>query len=139
MNKARYIKEIPQEKPLDELVEDRKKYYQSIITKKFDEIYATGDIRQIGEFEKVVSGLCSIIYEPDVKPASREAQREEQEKPDKRPRLTAYKYYQARDQGLTNKQIKEKFRIVNPYQLGGFGRQYAKRNKAEVVKAEKKS
>ena len=43
---------------------------------------------------------------------------------DRRPRITQYQYRKARDEGMTYDEIKTKFRLDNPNQLGGFEMQY---------------
>ena len=49
---------------------------------------------------------------------------------DKKKLLTQYQYRKARDNGMTNKEIREIYRLKHPTQIGGFARQYSKLQKA---------
>ncbi len=50
---------------------------------------------------------------------------------DKRPILTLYQYSKERDAGITNEQIREKFRMKSSYSICGFAVNYLARKKAQ--------
>ncbi|MAG45596.1 MAG: hypothetical protein CMH63_02370 [Nanoarchaeota archaeon] len=114
-----------EEKPLSEIIEGRRNYYKAQMTKAFEAVYASGDFGHIERFEQVVlrisEGAVSGKLEGLV------SQQKRKPKGDRRPRLTAHQYNKSRDEGMSNEEIKAKFRIDPSYQLGGFARQYNRR------------
>lgn len=92
--------------------------------------------KQEREFEsKLVSALREAMEQSDTaqEEQSRSPKIQIKKQKDNRPRLTQYQYRRARDEGFSNEQIKERFRLDSAYQIGGYGRQYAKIKKAENV------
>lgn len=133
MNK--YIR--TEEKPLSELIGSRKAHYLKKVEKAFDAVYNSARFGYIEQFEKIVSELSEkavqgrlegIVVEQEEKSIERKLKEKPIRKVDKRQRLTSYQYAKSRDAGLTNEQIKEKFRIDSYRQLGGFVRQYNRKN-----------
>lgn len=140
----------PEEKPLSEILNERKEYYtgkvaQALMTytekiaQIFDKVYKSRNLDYINKFEQAIltltkkvinSGLESIVTETEKKPVKKEII--PREKTDKRPRLTLYQYTKAREEGMTNEQIKEKFRMDSNYQIGGYARQYYARKEKDI-------
>lgn len=125
-----------QEKPLLEVLGERKSYYKQRISEAFsglqiaiDNAYKKGSIGYIEKFERALlklSEAINISFTPYEKGLEKVVVGipEKIEEVDKRPRLTRYQYYKSRDAGMTNEEIKKKFRIDNPYTLSGYGRWY---------------
>ena len=130
-----------EEKSLSELIKSRKNFYQTKIAKTFDLVYNSGEFEHIEQFEHVISLLSTYTKQGNLEriltqiPVGKKAKTEDTLKVDKRPRLTSYQYSKARDDGMTHEQIKEKFRMKTPHQIGGFAKQYERRKKE--IKLEK--
>ncbi len=122
-----------EEKSLSEIVGERKSYYLGKIENAFDRVYRSKDFAYIERFEQAVlllndkftkGRLEEKLLGQDKKPLKRKTP-----KVDTRPLLTMYRYAKARDKGMENEQIKEKFRLNSSYQLCGFSRWYSARKK----------
>ena len=132
------------EKTLSEVIYDRTTFYQGKIMEAFDRVYKSADIAYIEKFENAVSELVSKVSPTGKGNLERRAETAPiipvQHKPrpvEEKPRLTSYQYRKARDAGMTNEEIKTKFRMDSSYQICGFARQYL-REKAERKKSKKK-
>ncbi|MAH03784.1 hypothetical protein CMI39_03295 [Candidatus Pacearchaeota archaeon] len=118
-----------EEKPLSEVIGNRKNYYQTKIAEAFETVYKSKDFEYIGQFEKIVSKLTARALKGNLEGIIKESKRGRPRKIkeiDKRPRLTSYQYAKSRDEGMTNEEIKNKFRMDSPYHLSGFSRKYNK-------------
>ncbi len=120
----------PQEKPLSEIIEERKNYYMNKLKASLDMVYKSGDLDYIGKFEQALLRLADT---GKLEKILKEDTNKDVEEPIKRikrkPILTIYQYSKSRDEGMTNQQIKEKFSMKSPYVIGGFARQYLARKK----------
>jgi|TARA_B100001971_G_scaffold144685_1_gene133847 uncharacterized protein YnzC (UPF0291/DUF896 family) len=118
-----------EEKPLSEIIRNRKNYYQTKISEAFNIVYESRDFKYIGQFEKIVSTLNKRVIKGNLEGLIKESKRGRPRKikeVDKRPRLTSYQFAKAKAEGMTNEEIKKKFRMNSAYQLSGFSRQYNK-------------
>ena len=126
-----------EERPLSVVIGDRKGFYQAKIAAAFDKVYSSGNFRYIEQFEKAVLSLSAgimqgnlegrvLMQEPDAMPRIRKRSKAISDV-DRRPRLTSHQYAKARDEGLTNELIRERFRMSSPYQICGFAKAYKAR------------
>lgn len=120
-----------EEKPLSEVIGKRRKHYQTKVEKAFDSVYNSGDFEYIGRFEGLVTKLSDVVIKRGNLDGLVQSTGKALPTGDRRPRLTSYQYAKARDAGMTNEDIKKKFRMDSPHQISGFGRQYATRKKAK--------
>jgi|SRR3989344_5598940 len=162
-----------QEKPLSEILNERKGYYQQKISEAFtemqkalDKAYGAGDLSYIEQFEGAVAHMATAtvflprkktgidkllesiqqrgIAETEDKGLAGKTKGGEREaageKADKRPRLTKYQYFKSRDAGMTNEEIKKKFRLSNSYVLCGYGKSYQhQKGQREKTRAKKET
>ncbi len=119
------------ERPLCELVDDRKMYYQSKIAKAFDIVYKSKNLDYIEQFEQDISMLTTKSLKEDLEGVLLESRKG---KIDRRPLLTLYQYTKCRNEGMNNQKIKKKFRMSSPRQIGGFGRWYVARKRVKTLK-----
>jgi hypothetical protein len=119
---------------LREIISKRKSKYSSMILDTAERIYSTGNIGYIESFENLVNMLhvaqetgkletllFSTLFELTTKP--------QEPKTAKKKRLTLYQYCKSRDGGMSNEEIKAKFRMDTPYSICGFARQYSRQKK----------
>ena len=118
-----------EQKPISEVLQERRASYEGRVHQAFDAVYQSVDLRRLEEFETAITTLCSSTQ---AGLESRVAQEQpEPQRVDRRPKLNSDRYKAARDAGMTNEQIKAKFRTDSPYSMGGFGRAYAVEKKQE--------
>lgn len=121
-----------EERPLSELIENRKKYHITKLERALDAAYKNRDIEYIEQIERIVSLLSDGKIGDLERILSKQTSKQSPQKtPDKRPRLTRYQYRTCRNEGMSNEDIKKKFRTDNPYQINGFALQYAQAQKRE--------
>ena len=121
-----------EEKPLSEIIRNRKNYYQTKISEAFNIVYESRDFKYIGQFEKIVSTLNKRVIKGNLEGLIKESKRGRPRKikeVDKRPRLTSYQFAKAKAEGMTNEEIKKKFKMESARQLGGFAYQYLRKGK----------
>jgi polyribonucleotide nucleotidyltransferase len=125
-----------EERPLSELVESRKNFYQSKMEKAFEMVYKSENFDYIEQFEQYITEISDQAIAGKLEgllDKTTEAQKKtiRSRIVDNRPRLNLYQYSKARDEGMTNEEIKKKFRMDSPYSIGGFSKHYQanKRNK----------
>jgi len=134
MTKRKYARNV--EKPLSQIMSERRDYYLGIITEAVDAVYNNGNFERIEKFEKSISILFARSTRGKVN--LEEIVKEEtlikipvgsKTRVAKGTRLTYYQFAKARDEGMTNAEIKETFRLDTPYQLIGLGMRYSRENK----------
>ena len=55
-----------EEKPLSEIIRNRKNYYQTKISEAFNIVYESRDFKYIGQFEKIVSTLNKRVIKGNL-------------------------------------------------------------------------
>lgn len=129
--------QIQEEKPLTEVIKEvmrnRRDHYLTKIEETFRAIYRSGDCVYIERFEKLVSELSKLAKDGNLEgvvlKSIEESKKEEGKKFTKgkikrKPKLTQYQYARAKEKGMTNEEIKEKYRLDHPRQLSGFAGWY---------------
>ena len=128
-------------KTLSEILGERKKFYQTEVGKAFDTVYKHQDLAYVEKFERAVATLCQNVKEKGLEGITQNsAATETPKKKGKKQELTMELYTQAKDQGLTNEQIREAYTLTKKYQLNGCASIYAQRklnaSKSEQPKTE---
>ena len=116
-----------EQKTMSEVLLERRAVYEGMVQQALDGVYQSVDLRRLEEFETALAVLCGSTGACLESRVSQENQTKPSESADRKPRLTSYQYNKARDAGMTNQQIKAKFKLDSPYQLRGLGRSYASR------------
>ena len=129
-----------EERPLSDIIEHRKNHYIEKVKKAFDTVYKSGNFAYISQFEDMFSKLSEEAIQGNLEKIliapynplmgisiETKVPKRRTRKIDIKPRLTSYQYGKARDKGMTNEKIREKFRMNSPHQICGFARQYTRR------------
>ncbi|VVB77859.1 Uncharacterised protein [uncultured archaeon] len=125
------------QKPLSEVVAERRGFYEKRIGKAFDSVYASGNFQYIEKFENVILGITQRAVQGNlegivIKPLDSAIVVATQATG--KPVLTKETYATARGSGMTNEQIKKAYRIENKFSLGGFTSAYEKKKKVQEAK-----
>lgn len=113
-----------EEKPLSQLMAERKEYYQTKMQKVFDNVYGSGNFQYIEQFEKTVLSLSDGDSSRGKLEKIVSASNIKNDKEEKK-RLTFSLYKNCRNSGMANGEIKDTYKLESNYQLIGFGKRYA--------------
>jgi hypothetical protein len=126
---------MAEQKSLTQVIQERKQQYQQSVQQTIEKVYDSGNLQRIEKFERAVEYLGRIAAGSLEKIASESA---EVEKPaaGKKQRLTYYQYVKARNEGMTNAQIKKRFATDSHYQLGAYASSYSRNAKKQKAAEE---
>ncbi|MEK6842824.1 MAG: hypothetical protein AABX84_03325 [Nanoarchaeota archaeon] len=118
------------EQPLSEIIAKRRDYYAELINESLQIVYDSGNFDYIEKIEKVIQELNDGVKKGSLENLAWKLRTVVNgTKKDKRPILIYERYVSARDSGMSNEQIKEKYRLESHRQMSAFGSHYARSKK----------
>jgi len=115
------------QKPLSEVVAERRGFYESRMAKAFDSVYSSGNFQYIERFEGVVIGISQraaqgnlegIVIKPLEQPAQVQVQVQAESSPEKT--IDFQQYKKARQSGMSHQEIAAKHPNVDSHTLGAY-------------------
>ena len=115
--------QIPEKRPFTEIIGRRKEFYQSQMNKVLEAVYQES-FKTIEEFEQFILKLSTATKEGTLELLLSKLTNKKNIRRTIRLKLTFGLYVEAKENGLTNEEIKEKYRVSHQQQLGGFAIRY---------------
>jgi len=146
INGRKEISSADLKREISETFENERSHIKETMANLVKKVYSSGDVKKIEDFETRLEQMKNgdygksidkfykflHLFNEDSKTEKEMAGYDRSKKLvsargyDKRKRLTFYQYSKSRDRGMSNEEIKKKFRMNTPYQICGFARHYVK-------------
>lgn len=126
------------QKPLSEVVAERRGFYEARMAKAFEAVYSSGNFQYIERFEGIVLGISQrtsqgslegIVIKPLEQPQAQAQQAEPTSPAEGKIDFTEYK--KSRQSGMTHRQIADKYPNTGKYQLAAYASNLARWKKVQ--------